>query len=224
MDNDFKETGNKKINPKDHLGLVHSCAKKFKGRGIEYDDLYQAGCVGLIKAVNGFDYTRGLQFSTYAVTVILGEIRHLFREGGSIKVSRRLKELSLKIERERDRFIKLKGREPTLSELSQILNESEDDITEAIASSKSVTSIDAEDDDFPKPHIATTQSEENLIDKISVKEAIDKLPPKDRELIILRYFNDKTQNDTAKVLGISQVQVSRREKIILMKMKELLSA
>ena len=116
----------------ENMGLVHTCVKKFLGREIEYEDLYQAGCMGLVKAFDAFDTERGVRFSTYAVPVILGEMRRLFRDGGTVKVSRSLKELSIRTTREREKFLLKNGREPTVSELAEILSESNENITEAL--------------------------------------------------------------------------------------------
>ena len=135
-----------------NLGLVHLCVKRFKGRGIEYDDLYSAGCVGLIKAIDAFDESRGVQLSTYAVPVILGEIKRLFRDGGAIKVSRSLKELSLKVVREKENFTKTHSREPQLSELSEILGAPEEDIVEALNVSSPPVSL-TEDDAVSYTHL-----------------------------------------------------------------------
>lgn len=215
-----------KISADEHLGLVHSCAKRFIGKGIEYDDLYQAGCVGLCKAINGFDEERGLQFSTYAVTVILGEIRHLFREGGAVKVSRSLKELNLKANRVREKYLKERGVEPSVSELANILKVDTDELCEAISSGRAVYSIDreSEEDGIPKIELAQPDGEESLLDRISVQNAMEHLDDGEKKLITLRYFKDKTQSATAKELGISQVQVSRKEKVILYKLRQILSA
>ena len=114
-----------------NLGLVHACAHKFKGKGIEYDDLFQAGCMGLVKATDAFDTQRGVRFSTYAVPVILGEMRRLFRDGGTVKVSRSLKELSMKVTRQREQFAKRQGREPTVSELAELLEVTQEAVVEA---------------------------------------------------------------------------------------------
>lgn len=124
-----------------NIGLVHACAHKLKGKGIEYDDLFQAGCMGLVKATDAFDTERGVRFSTYAVPVILGEMRRLFRDGGTVKVSRSLKELSMKVTRQREEFIKLNAREPTVSELSQLLQTSEEAIVEALGAAAPPVSL-----------------------------------------------------------------------------------
>ena len=130
-----------------NMGLVHACAQRYKGKGIDYDDLFQAGCVGLVKAADGFDEGRGLKFSTYAVPVILGEIRRLFRDGGAVKVSRSLKELSLKAKREQDLFLRSQGREPSIHELSQIMNVDYGMLVEAICASAPPLSLTHDDDD-----------------------------------------------------------------------------
>lgn len=209
-----------------NLGLVHLCARRFQGRGIEYDDLYSAGCVGLIKAIDAFDENRGVQFSTYAVPVILGEMKRLFRDGGAIKVSRGLKELSMKVTREREHFSKHYGREATIAELSCLLQVSEEEIVEAINVSVppvSLTEQDDEENGKKQIDIPVDNEEESIADRLSLKEVIGSLETKDRKLIILRYFREKTQTETAKELSMTQVQVSRREKKILTELKKKLS-
>lgn len=201
-----------------NLGLVHLCVRRFQGRGIEYDDLYSAGCVGLIKSIDAFDEERGVQFSTYAVPVILGEIKRLFRDGGALKVSRGLKELSLKVTRTRERLMKSDGREPTVSELAAELQVGEEEIVEAINVSAPPVSLTEQDDESSETRqldIPAESHEEQIADRLSLKEALGRLEAKDRSLIVLRYFQGKTQVETAKVLGMTQVQVSRREKKIL---------
>lgn len=201
-----------------NLGLVHLCVRRFQGRGIEYDDLYSAGCVGLIKSIDAFDEERGVQFSTYAVPVILGEIKRLFRDGGALKVSRGLKELSLKVTRTRERLMKVNGREPTVSELAAELQVGEEEIVEAINVSAPPVSLTEQDDESSETRqldIPAESHEEQIADRLSLKEALGRLEAKDRSLIVLRYFQGKTQVETAKVLGMTQVQVSRREKKIL---------
>lgn len=201
---------------KNNMGLVHSCAHRFKGRGIEYDDLFQAGCMGLVKAADAFDPERGFMFSTYAVPVILGEMRRLFRDGGTVKVSRTLKELSMKVTRERESFSQKHGHEPTISELSEIMEIDPMDITEALGASLPPISLTESDEmGGGQLDIAVESHEEDLADIISLKDMIAILPAQERQLIILRYFGNKTQSETAKVLGMTQVQVSRKEKKIL---------
>lgn len=209
---------------KNNLGLVHSLANRFRGRGIEYDDLFSAGCVGLIKAMDGFDEERGLMFSTYAVPVILGEIKRLFRDGGAVKVSRSLKELSFHLSRERDKFAKENFREPTISELSKIMEVSEENVIEALNTIKPPVSLTFTDDEkTTELDIADEDKLDILCEKISLREIVDTLPEKDRDLIVLRYYKGKTQTETAKKLGMTQVQVSRREKKLLMKLRTKLS-
>lgn len=206
-----------------NLGLVHSCANRFRGKGIEYDDLYAAGCMGLVKAFDAFDDQRGVRFSTYAVPVILGEIRRLFRDGGSVKVSRSLKELSVKVARERERFLQKTGREPTVSEIAEELMVEPDDVAEAIsAGTPTVSLTESEEEGGGQLDVRVETLEEQLADTISLKEVIGQLESKDRSLILLRYFKGKTQSETAEYLGMTQVQVSRREKKILSALRERL--
>lgn len=203
-----------------NIGLVHSCAHRFKGRGIEYDDLFQAGCIGLCKAVDAFDHDRGVRFSTYAVPVILGEMRRLFRDGGAVKVSRTLKERSLKINRERERLSNLWGREPSVNELAVSLEIAQEDVVEALCASAPPLSLTESDEDGGGQIDLPVDSPEDLLsDKISLKQVVGRLEPNDRKLIVLRYFGGKTQVQTAQELGMTQVQVSRREKKILLAMR-----
>lgn len=206
-----------------NIGLVHSCAHKFKGRGIEYDDLFGAGCMGLVKAVDAFDTERGVRFSTYAVPVILGEMRRLFRDGGTVKVSRSLKELSLKANRAREYFTCEHGREPTISEISQLLSVEEESLVEAICASTPPISLTvSEEDGGGQIDIAIESIEDGYIDLMSLKQSLNELEPKDQQIIVLRYFKGKTQTQVADRLGMTQVQVSRREKKILSSLREKL--
>jgi len=200
-----------------NIGLVHSCARRFKDRGIEYDDLFQAGCIGLTKAVDGFDPTRGLQFSTYAVPVILGEIRRLFREGGTVKVSRSLKELSLKVNRERTKMAVELDREPTVGELARRLDRTPEEIAEALLAGLPPLSLTADRDDGENETIdlPVPPPEEKVTDTLALRQVLGELEPRDRALISLRYLRGLTQQATAERLGMSQVQVSRRERKIL---------
>jgi len=207
-----------------NIGLVHSCAQKLKGRGMEYDDLFQAGCMGLIKAADAFDHERGVRFSTYAVPVILGEMRRLFRDGGTIKVSRTLKELSLKINRVRERFSLDFGREPHISELAEALDVEQQQIVQAISAAAPPLSLTAgEDEGGGQLDLPVDSPEDMLSDVISLKQVLGQLEPRDRKLVFLRYFGNKTQVETASELGMTQVQVSRREKKILQNMRAQLS-
>ncbi|MBR6385990.1 MAG: sigma-70 family RNA polymerase sigma factor [Ruminococcus sp.] len=212
-----------KINAEENIGLVHLCANKFRNRGIEYEELYSAGCIGLLKAVKSFDTERGVKFSTYAVPVILGEIKRLFRDGGTVKVSRSLKELSLKIQKISEEFRTKNGREPTISELSQISGESEYDITESLCACQPVVSLTSSDDDESQTDIPTESPDENIVDLLALRQVVSGLEKNEKMLIELRYFRNLTQAKTAEILNMSQVQVSRKEKKLLAKMrKELL--
>lgn len=206
-----------------NLGLVHSCAHKFKGRGIEYDDLFQAGCMGLIKATDAFDKERGVRFSTYAVPVILGEMRRLFRDGGSVKVSRTLKELSLKAVRTREYLSVKLGRDITVSELAEALEQEPAAVIEALSAAVPTLSLTGSDEDgAPQIDLPVASPEEELADNISLKQVMSLLEERDQKIIHLRYFKGKTQVETAAALNMTQVQISRREKKILLKMREYL--
>ncbi|MGN0537305.1 MAG: sigma-70 family RNA polymerase sigma factor [Acutalibacteraceae bacterium] len=207
---------NRDVKVNDNLGLVHACAKRFRGKGIEYDDLFQAGCLGLVKAIDHFDESRGLCFSTYAVPVILGEIKRLFRDGGAVKVSRSLKELSLKAARESSRFTAENGREPTITELSEILQAEKETVVQALESAQTPMSLTVSDENGDTQiDIPTEAPDEKLTEIISLKNEVEKLPEKDRQIILMRFFQNKTQTQTAVALSMTQVQISRREKKIL---------
>ncbi len=206
-----------------NIGLVHSCAHKFSGKGVEYDDLFQAGCIGLIKAVDNFKEELGFSFSTYAVPVILGEIKRLFRDGGTVSVSRSIKEKGRKISFERDKFIKKYDREPTVGELSKILGYNEFETAQAIAASMPVISLTMNDDESESQFdIPVPDHEESISMNLAVHQVMERLEERDRELIKQRYFAGKTQTQTAQSLGMTQVQVSRREKQILKQMRQKL--
>ncbi len=200
-----------------NLGLAHSCAGRFRGRGIDYDDLYSAGCMGLIKAYDNFDESRGVCFSTYAVPVILGEIKKLFRDGGTVKVSRSLKELGMRVQAAREHHVKVCGTEPTLSQLSQELEEPVENITLAIQASQPAMSLTPENtgEEEHQLDIPVESPEEALAERISLAEVLRTLPEQDQQLIRLRFYGGKTQSETAKVLHTTQVQISRRERKIL---------
>lgn len=202
----------------DNLGLVHLCANRFRGRGIEYDDLYGAGCVGLVKAASAFDTERGVKFSTYAVPVILGEIKRLFRDGGMIKVSRSVRELGMKLTRTREQFTPLHGREPTVNELAELTNSDPEDVAEALAVNMPPLSLtsSSEDDEGAQIDVAAPAPDSTLVDILSLRQALSALDEEDRKLLYCRYFKDMTQTKTAEALGMTQVQVSRREKKLLM--------
>ena len=208
-----------------NLGLVHSLAHRMSGRGMEYEELYSAGCLGLVKAVEGFDESRGLKFSTYAVPVILGEMKRLFRDGGTVKVSRSLKEFSLKVTRERDRLGLTLGREPTVSELAEAMGETVERIAEAVNVSLPALSLtQPEEDGSGQLDVEVEAPEEGLVGKLALRELLTRLEERDRQLIELRYFKGQTQTQVAAQLGMTQVQVSRREKKILANLRaDLLS-
>lgn len=208
-----------------HLGLVHSCCKRFTGRGIEYEELYSAGCLGLSKAINNFDETRGLQFSTYAFPVIIGEIKRLFRDGGAVKVSRSLKELSMKISRLNNESKLKDGRELSISQLAERLGASAEEISEAINCARVPLSLtaDYDEDGNPQLDVPTPDIQYEISERLSLEKAINSLEPNDRKIINLRYYQSKTQVQTAKILNMTQVQVSRREKKILSAIREKMS-
>ena len=214
------ETEVKKPAAEENLGLVHLCANRFRGRGIEYDDLYSAGCIGLLKAVKAFDCGRGVKFSTYAVPVILGEIKRLFRDGGAIRVSRSLKELSMRLQRLCEDFRQREMREPTIAELSQLSGESEADVSEALCVSQPLLSLTSGDDDEGQTDIPTESPDESITDLLALRQIMAQLDLNDRALLELRYFKGLTQSKTARALGMTQVRVSRREKKLLTYMRE----
>ena len=203
-----------------NLGLVHSLAHRLKGRGIEYEELYAAGCVGLIKAVEGFDPERGLKFSTYGVPVILGEMKRLFRDGGAIKVSRSLKELSIRAAREREKLCVSLGKEPTISQLAEVLQVDPALAAEALNVSLPPVSLTAEEEDGGgQIDLPVDSPEELLSDKLALRALLETLPERDRKLLLCRYYHDMTQTKTAQLLGMTQVQVSRREKKLLLMLR-----
>ena len=207
-----------------NLGLVHACAGRFRGRGVEYDDLYAAGCMGLVKAYDGFNTNRGVQFSTYAVPVILGEIKKLFRDGGTVKVSRSVKELGLRINALRERYLKSTGSEPTVSQLAGELMVSSEQVALAIRAGQPALSLTpaSDEDGVRELDIPVASPEEELADRIGLAEVLRTLPEQDRRLILLRFFQGKTQSETAACLGTTQVQISRKERKILAQLRRKL--
>lgn len=209
----------------ENSGLIWSVAKRFIGRGTETDDLYQLGCLGFIKAINGFDLEFGTQFSTYAVPKIAGEIRRFLRDDGTVKVSRTLKEQAVTIKTIRGQLTSALGREPTLQEISRQTGMSPEEIALAETATASVESIHRElsEDGFSLENlIADTETEEKLLEKIALNEAISKLPERESLVIKLRYFHGLTQERVSKVLGVSQVQISRIEKKAICCLKKFL--
>lgn len=205
------------------MGLVHSCCKHFMGKGLEYDDMFQVGCIGLIKAYDGFDPERGFCFSTYAVPVILGEIKRMFRDGGSIKVSRGVKELSLKIRNECERAVKRGEGEPTVARLAELLSVSPEEITEALCATQPTVSLTYEsEEEVCELDLAVNDNGDMLTDRLLLDEVLARLPQEESRLIKLRYFEGKTQQEIATALSMTQVQVSRSEKRILGRLRQLL--
>lgn len=204
----------------ENLGLVYSCAKKLSGRGVEYEELVSAGYIGLINAATRFDEALGFRFSTFAVPSIIGEMKRIFRDGGTVKVSRSLKELSLKAQRAAEEFRRREGEEPTVSQLSEILGVSLEEAAEALSASMTVKSLSNALEEGSEIDVAVPSKEESITERMTLYQVIDELSLEDRELIKLRYFKGKTQTQTAETLGISQVQVSRKEKKILLSMRE----
>ena len=199
----------------ENSGLVWSIAKRYFGRGVDPDDLYQLGCLGLLKAIDGFDLEFGTEFSTYAVPKIAGEIRRFLRDDGSVKVSRSIKERSSAIKMARQRLTGTLGREPNLSELSEVLQLTVQEIAAAETATACTESIQKEngEDGFTLEDILTDGfQEERMIERISLREAIACLPQREKTVIDLRYYRGLTQDKTAKIMGVSQVQVSRIEK------------
>ncbi len=212
-----------------NIGLISSIAKRFLNRGYEFEDLFQIGSIGLIKAIKNFNPGFDVKFSTYAVPMIMGEIKRFIRDDGIIKVSRSLKDIAKKARVAKERLSKTLGREPTLAELSEELKLSPEDLAVAMDSMLSpgyLYDVIHQDDGSPVLLIDKISEEKDMdnevTDKIALKEVLDKLEPKARQIIILRYFKDKTQTEIAHMLGISQVQVSRIEKKVLAKMKDIM--
>ncbi len=210
----------------ENSGLIWSVARRFQGRGTEMDDLYQLGCLGFLKAVEGFDTSFGTQFSTYAVPKIAGEIRRFLRDDGAIKVSRGIKEQAATIKMARNQLTSAFGREPTIQEISNQTGLSPEEIAMAETATAATESIHREtgDEGFSLEHILTdTESEDKMVEKIALKQAISKLSEREAMVIRLRYFHALTQQRVAKVLDVSQVQVSRIEKKALAHLRELMT-
>ena len=209
----------------ENSGLIWSVARRFIGRGPETDDLYQLGCLGFLKAVEGFDLAYGTQFSTYAVPKISGEIRRFLRDDGAVKVSRTIKEQAASIKLARNNLTNELGREPSISEISEKTGFSPEEIAMAETATAATESIQREsgEDGFSLEDILTdTQTEEVLVERISLRQAVDKLPERERMVIQLRYFHGLTQQRVATVLEVSQVQVSRIEKKALSSLRLLM--
>lgn len=209
----------------ENAGLIWSVARRFMGRGAEPDDLYQLGCLGFLKAVEGFDLQYGTQFSTYAVPKIAGEIRRFLRDDGAVKVSRSLKEQAATIKSTRNRLTAALGREPTIQEIARQTGFSPEEIALAETATAATESIQREsgEEGFSLEDILTdTESEERMVEKIALRQAIEALPERERMVIKLRYFHSLTQQRVAKVMQVSQVQVSRIEKKALTLLRQLM--
>lgn len=205
-----------------NLGLVHSCANRFRGRGTEYDDLFQAGCVGLIKAADNYDESRGFSFSTYAVPVILGEIRRIFRDGGTVKVGRAIKEKSRAALKKKEEMSAELGREPTVGELAKNLDLDTAETAMLLNASLPAVSLTTGDEGETQLEIPVESPENEISDLLALRQVLLKLDERDRKMIELRYFRGLTQSKTAVQLGMTQVQVSRREKAVLEGMRKKL--
>ena len=209
----------------ENSGLIWSIARRYFGRGVDPDDLYQLGCLGFLKAVEGYDTTFGTQFSTYAVPKIAGEIRRFLRDDGSVKVSRGLKERSAAIKMTRSRMTAELGREPTVGGISRDMGLSVEEIATAETATAATESIQREtgEDGFTLENVLTdSDTEEQLVERIALREAIGKLPEREALVINLRYFHGLTQERVARVLQVSQVQVSRIEKKALGHLREMM--
>ena len=200
------------------MGLVHLCARRFLGRGVEYDDLFQAGCLGLIKAAENFDEGRGVRFSTYAVPVILGEVRRLFRDGGALRVSRGLRDLGRRALAEADRITQETGRPPGVSQIAQGLGVPVEKAALALGAGQAPVSLTGGEDGAGLD-IPVEPPEGPVTERLTLYQVLQTLEERDRRLIWCRYFQGKTQVETAALLGMTQVQVSRREKKLLAYMR-----
>ena len=210
---------------RENTGLIWSVARRFQGRGTDLEDLYQLGCLGFLKAVEGFDTEYGTQFSTYAVPKIAGEIRRFLRDDGAVKVSRGIKEQAATIKSVRARLTSALGREPTIQEISRQTGITPEDIAMAETATAATESIQRQcgEEGFTLENLLTdTESEENMVEKIALRQAIARLPQRERSIIQLRYFHGLTQQRVARVLDVSQVQVSRIEKKAITQLRQLL--
>ncbi len=215
---------------KENSPLIKSLVKRFLNKGVEYDDLYQIGTIGLLKAINNFDTTYNVKFSTYVVPMVIGEIKRFMRDDGAIKVSRSIKSLNLKIKKYVDEFSKENYRKPTPQEIAKKFEIDESEVIFVMDSASMPISIYTQlDDDSSNgllliDRLNQDNSHEDIIDNIMLKETLKSLDKRDKKIILLRFFRDKTQSEIAKVLGVSQVQVSRLENKVLEKLKEKLSS
>lgn len=202
----------------ENIGLVHLCARRFLSRGVEYDDLFQAGCVGLVKAAENFDPARGVKFSTYAVPVILGEVRRLFRDGGAVRVSRGLRELAQRVREAAARIREETGQSPTVEQIAGALEITPEKAALAMGALRQPVSLTG-GEEGEQLEIPVEAPEERTTERLTLYGIIQNLEERDRQLILCRYFRSMTQTQTAELLGMTQVQVSRREKKLLAYMR-----
>jgi RNA polymerase sporulation-specific sigma factor len=213
---------------KENSGLVWSVVKRFSGRGYEAEDLFQIGSIGLLKCIQKFDMQYDVKFSTYAVPMIMGEIKRFIRDDGMIKVSRPLKELAIKAKYAQESFVGKNGRQPTISELANEVGAEVEELVVAMEAGMEVESLYStihQGDGNPIYLIDKLDQNDdgtNMVDSIAIKQIINKLKPNERQIIMLRYFQDKTQMEIAKEIGVSQVQVSRIERRVLQSIRESL--
>lgn len=209
--------------------LVWSIVQRFSSRGVELDDLFQIGCIGLLKSVDKFDLSYDVKFSTYAVPMIIGEIQRYLRDDGMVKVSRSIRELNFKIRHASDQFMKMNERQPTIQELADMLEVTFDDVLLAVDAMRDPASLhdqmfDHEGDSLTLMDQLRDDKSEQPFDYVSLKSLIEKLAPRERAIVYLRYYADLTQTEIAEKLGISQVQVSRIEKKVLARLKSWMDA
>lgn len=205
----------------DNMGLINLAARRYVGFGVDYDDLFQIGAVGLVKAAKGYDEGRGLRFSTYAVAKIAGEIKTYLRDNGQVKVPRSVKERKLKLERARGELMKELGREPRISEIAQRCGMEPEDAVYALDATQATVSLDLPPDEGGVTVADGTREEERTLDRVTVAQLLGSLDAEERRVIVMRFFEDKTQAEISKELGMSQVAVSRLEKKILQKLRKL---
>jgi len=206
---------------RENSGLIWSIVRRYYGRGVEPDDLYQLGCLGFLKAVQGFDFSYGTCFSTYAVPKIAGEIRRFLRDDGSVKVGRSIREKAYLLYSAREKLQQVGGREPTLSELSELTGMTPEEIAQVEIATDVPESLQAENEDglSLEGMLGTDAPEDALVERIALREAIEKLPEKEKMTILLRYYRGFTQAQTARVLQVSQVQISRLERKGLLQLR-----
>lgn len=220
------DNSSKEILLENNTLLIKSIIRRFKNKGVEYDDLYQLGCIGFLKAINNFDESFGVRFSTYAVPMIIGEVKRFLRDDGAIKVSRVIKTQARAINSFIENYNGAGGETPTIEEISAALNMEREDVILALDSSKMPLSLSETLDDGADKKIelidkiASDDKEDDMVDKILLESVIEKLPPREKKIIFMRYYRDNTQSEIAEALGVSQVQVSRIESKIIKQIRE----